>query len=239
MNLSSGLRRNWRLSQCFSGLESNVFVLGKLMKKICSIIAIAICGVVSAQADDTLYVNYLNNGETVTADVTDPFLNVNVDAYVGSLNEGLWDGSSYTALPLMFCDDLVDEINVPTSYSVSVSSVDNSAAWLIEHFGSLSNTNAQDAGLQMAVWEVTFPGTTFSSINVSGNPGGSPFAWMNYYLTADNYIDSNGNLTGNSYTAVGIQYTPTTSYGQGMIGAPGPIAALPFLLGFARRRKRN
>jgi hypothetical protein len=200
--------------------------------------AVAFAAIASA---DTLNINSpLNDGNTITAQITDVSLGVNVDAYVGSLNGSLTDGPDTTPLPYFDCVDIVDDISIPTSYDVTPSLVFNATAWLIDYAYSPTMSDSQDAGLQLAIWSVTFPGVTFSNDS-------DPASLV--YMAADLAADGNG-----TKKAEGVLLSRDGGYGQSMEYAsadaprhpmgnlpslPGPLAMLPFAIGILARRRRN
>jgi hypothetical protein len=190
-----------------------------------------------ANAQDTLYVNYMNDGDAITANVFDANPYVNIDAYVGSLNGTLVESGTSYDLAYMYCVDLQGEISVPTSYDVTVSTVDDAAAWLMknEAYPAGGLTTAQDAGLQLAIWDVTYPGVSFSNVTDQGNANSAldPTYWEGVYLAADNY---------GANVAWGYELDHVGSYGQNMVyvpqsDTPAPAALVPFLAGFLIRRR--
>jgi hypothetical protein len=196
---------------------------------------------VAAKAQDYLFVNNpLNNGNSITGNVIDSALGLDVDAYIGSGNGVLDENGNDIVLPLFECVDLQDEISIPTEYEVQPEQVWNAAAWLIENEAIGGLSAAQDAGLQMAVWDVTYNGdVTFSGVTGTGDGVNDPNYWEGVYLAADNYGANKGE---------GVELVAIGGYGQTMEvagggspvpGLPGPLAALPFLIGMAARRKRN
>lgn len=216
------------------------------MKHFALIAAAAAFFPVVAQAQDYLYVNSpLNDGNTITGDVMDSALNIDVDAYIGSGNGILDENGNDITLPLFECVDLTGEISIPTNYEVQPELVWNAAAWLIRNEAIPGGmTDAQDAGLQMAVWDVTYgDNVTFSGVTGTGDGLNDPNYWESVYLAADDY---------GAFMAEGVELVPVTGYGQSMEvappvggggpplpGLPGPIAALPFLAGLAARRRRS
>ena len=214
------------------------------MKNFVFVCASVVLFPVVAHAQDYLYINNpLNDGNTITGDIVDSALGVDVDAYIGSLNGTLDDNGSDTFLPMFDCVDIQDDISIPTSYQVTPTPVWNAAAWLISNEGYPAGglTDAQDAGLQLAIWDVTFPGVTFSNVTGEGSGLTDPTYWEGVYLAADN----NG-----ANMSEGLELIHVGSYGQNMElappsgqgnipGLPGPLAALPFLGGLAARRRRN
>jgi len=190
---------------------------------------------------DTLTINYQNGKEAVTVHDTSPAMDFRV--HENSFNTTLDVAGMDYVLPRTFCDDLIDQIKVPTSYDVTVQAVYDAQAWIISNFGNGTLTQAQDAGMQLAIWDLTYTGITYT--NVSGQDGklaDDPTLWEAIYLAADNY---------GANKADGFFLVPTTAYGQKMIiapppgftnGLPGPAAMAPFfigLLGILRRRKRR
>jgi hypothetical protein len=198
---------------------------------------------VAAKAQDYLYINNpLNDGNTITGDIIDPTVNVDVDAYIGSLNGTLDENGNDIFLPMFDCVDIQDDISIPTSYQVTPTPVWNAAAWLISNEGAPAGglTDAQDAGLQMAIWDVTYPGVTYANVTGEGSGLTDPTYWEGVYLAADNYgqnMSEGVELIHVGGYGQNMEYAPT---GGGPVpGLPGPLAALPFLAGLAGRRRRN
>jgi hypothetical protein len=210
------------------------------MKK--SLILFVLAGLVPAvaSAQDSLDVNYMNNGDTITASIYDSSPYVNVNAFVGSFNV-TWDaGPVSTDLPLVYCVDLSNTITLPADYPVTVDFVDDASAWLItnEAYPVGGLTYAQDAGLQLAIWDVTYPGVSFSNVTGEGGPQvDDPTYWESVYLAADDY---------GAKTSFGVEFDHIPGvYGQNLQIAPppgsvpGPLALVPFAAGlFLRRRSR-
>lgn len=194
----------------------------------------------TASAQDSLVVNYLNDGGSITGEIVDSGIGVDIDAYVGSLNETFTSGGVSEVLPFMYCVDIEHEIGLPTDYPVQVEFVDNAAAWLMTNEGYPAGglTDAQDAGLQLAIWDVVYPGVSFLNVTGEGGPQvGDPTYWENVYLTADDF---------GLKTSFGIEFLPVPyGPGQRMLYAPppgsvpGPLAFAPFLTSLLFRRRRR
>ncbi len=159
--------------------------------------------------------NYMIFGGAVTASIYDASPYVNINAYVGGMNGTLDIGPNMYPLALMYCVDLQGEIGIPTSYDVTETPVYDAAAWLManEAFPVGGLTAPQDAGLQLAIWAVTYPGVSYTNVTGEGNvdPTLDPTYWEGVYLAADNY---------GANKAGGLELDHVGSYGQNMLYVP-------------------